>query len=77
MGIVHEGDLGGPEGKVKQWRKYIEMLEYEKIHTVVAQKDIKKGEKIRVRCKVSVPRDIYNEIVADVAKHAGHIIVPR
>jgi hypothetical protein len=42
--------------------KHLELTEYMRQHTVVAQKDIKKGEHVVVNCKVKVPDVIRKDL---------------
>lgn len=76
--ITKEEEWGALEKLSKAREQLTEILQYEKVHAVIAKKDIKKGEIIKVRCRVDVPKEIYDEIVADVIQNVGRkMVIPR
>lgn len=57
----------------------VRQVKVEKImkwHLVEAKKDIRKGEKIKVRCETNVPVEIYNGIVGGMDKWKNRTKVP-
>ena len=62
--------------------RQVEVQKVMKWHLVEAKKDIRKGEKIKVRCETNVPVEIYNGIIGGMDKwRAGQnkssILIPK